>query len=103
MFPLEEVPALDGFASEVSLRKALGLIVAMDFAADTRERLQLLKLTPLSCDQLAGIVALWDPLKQRIAARAFLYYASHVEQNGALVKRTRDFFDSFQSSPSSTV
>jgi hypothetical protein len=30
-------------------------------------------------------------LKQRIAARAFLYYASHVEQNGPLSSRLGTF------------
>jgi hypothetical protein len=90
----EDVVAdLTHFAASVRNRKALGLVVAQDFSGATREKLAAEGLVTLSLAQLKEMVRLWDPLKQRIAAQAFLYYASHVESNSSLTGRIREFLN----------
>ncbi len=44
-------------------------------------------------EDLINLVAIWDPMKQRIAAQSYLYYASHVEQNSSLTARVKAFID----------
>lgn len=85
------LPDLAGFADAVLKRKAIGIVVAEDFEEEVRRGLKDRGLVPLSRQQLVELVSLWDPIKQRIAAQAFIYYASHVEQNAALAARIQKF------------
>ena len=80
------------FASLVARRQALGLIVALDFAEGVREELVEMGLEPVAKKDLLERVRLWDPLKQRIAIQALIYYTQYKEQNSALLNRVRAFF-----------
>lgn len=86
------------FSSLVSRYKALGLIVALDFAQGVREKLIELGLEPVSKKDLLERVRLWDPLKQQIAVQALMYYAQHKEKNSALLSRIRNFFKDIEDS-----
>jgi hypothetical protein len=86
-----DVDELTNFSSSITLRKALGLVVAEEFEPEARAQIEKIGLVALSLGKLIGIVRLWDPLKQKIAAQAFLYYASHVEQDSSLANRIRKF------------
>lgn len=90
-FGVDSISGLANFASEVVNRRALGLVVADSFAEGARKEIERLKLAAVSKEDLGKTVSLWDPLKQKIAAQAFLYYASHVEQNAPLARRVIDF------------
>jgi len=91
--PEADVPDFEAFGSEAGRRGALGLVVALDFEEQARPRLTGLGLKPLDADDLLEIVELWDPVKQRIAAMSFVYYATHVEKNAALSKRLLQFLE----------
>lgn len=93
LFSASDVAALEGFANEIARRKAIGLLVANDFEENARQQLKSKGLIALSLEELSNLVALWDPMKQRIAAQSYLYYASHVEQNAALTARVKAFID----------
>ncbi|HBQ94037.1 MAG TPA: hypothetical protein DD856_02220 [Sulfobacillus sp.] len=80
------------FASLVTRHQALGLIVALDFAEGVREELVEMGLEPVAKKDLLERVRLWDPLKQRIAVQALIYYTQYKEQNSALLTRVRTFF-----------
>jgi Fe2+ transport system protein FeoA len=80
------------FASLVARHRALGLIVALDFANGVREKLLDMGLEPVAKKDLLERVRLWDPLKQRIAVQALIYYTQYKEQNSALLNRIRAFF-----------
>ncbi len=81
------------FASLVGKHRALGLVVALDFADGVRERLISMGLEPVAKKDLLERVRLWDPLKQRIAVQALIYYTQYKEQNSALLTRIRAFFN----------
>jgi len=93
-FLAKDITEIEGFCNKVVRRKAIGLVIAEKFEDEARHLIREKGLVAISRDELEAIVALWDPLKQLIAARAFLYYASHVEQNGPLTKRLKDFMTS---------
>lgn len=86
------------FAKLVAQHMALGLVVALDFDNGVREKLRAMGLEPVSRHDLAERVRLWDPLKQKIATQALIYYAQYKEQNSALLKRVRDFFHELETS-----
>jgi len=90
-FTANDLDDIASFISGVARNKATGMVVAEEFEREAKLHLRRAGITPLSRRDLAASVALWDPLKQRIAARSFLYYASHVEQNAALSNRIRAF------------
>lgn len=94
LFLAKDVPGIEGFCNTVSRHKAIGLVVAESFEPAARTLLQEKGISAIAREELIATVALWDPLKQLIAARAFLYYASHVEQNGALTERLKTFLKS---------
>lgn len=79
------------FANRINQRGALGMVVAIDFAADVRTQIEDLGVRALSQDDLLHIVDLWDPIKQRAAVSSLFYYVEHVEQNSALIKRLREY------------
>ena len=93
-FGASDVADLEVFANDMTRRKAIGLVVADSFDHEARLNLKAKGLIALSRDEMAEVVALWDPMKQRIAAQSYLYYASHVEQNAALTTRVKAFFES---------
>lgn len=95
-FTDSDVAALEGFANVIARRKAIGLVVADCFDDEARTSLKTKGLIALSREEMANVVTLWDPMKQRIAAQSYLYYASHVEQNAALTARVKAFFDSVE-------
>ena len=90
-FTAHDVDEIASFISGVVRNRATGLVVAEQFEAEAKKALKKAGITPLLRSDLASAVSLWDPLKQRIAARSFLYYASHVEQNASLSNRIREF------------
>lgn len=87
----EDVADLEGFANETGRRGALGVIAALGFKEDVREKLEGMGLKPLDIDDMLRIVGLWDPLKQRVAASSLVYYARHVEKNSSLADRIDKF------------
>lgn len=91
LFSANDVPEIAWFADQTTRHGAVGLVVAEEIDPAVCAYLRERGLTPLSRQQLIDLVALWDPLKQRIATQAFLYYASHVEQNAALTGRIHAF------------
>lgn len=80
------------FASLVTRHNALGLVVALDFAEGVREKLADMGLEAVAKSDLMERVRLWDPLKQKIAVQALVYYTQYKEQNSALLERIRTFF-----------
>jgi len=96
--PDGDVPDFEAFANEVGRRGALGLVVALGFQVDVRQQLEGLGLKPLDTEDLLHIVELWDPMKQRIAAMSFVYYADHVEMNSVLSRRLYDFIQAVKAS-----
>lgn len=91
LFLARDIPDIEGICNKVSRHRAIGMVVADKFEEAARTLLKEKGIAAVSLEELQSIVARWDPLKQLIAARAFLYYASHVEQNGALTKRLKAF------------
>lgn len=86
-FPEEDVDDLAGFAGAVEVRGSIGLVVALGFGEGVRDKLRDQGLHPLDKDDLLQIVALWDPVKQRIAISSMLYFFEHVEKNKSLTDR----------------
>lgn len=84
------------FADLVTRHSALGLIVALDFAEGVRGHLVDMGLEPVAKKDLLERVRLWDPMKQRIAVQALVYYAQYKEQNSALLARIRQFFEDLE-------
>lgn len=87
----EDVADLESFANETGRRGALGVIAALGFKEEVREKLEGMGLKPLDIDDMLRIVGLWDPLKQRVAASSLVYYARHVEKNSSLAERIDKF------------
>ena len=94
LFTGTDVASLEGFTNAITKRKAIGLVVAEAFTDDARQQFTDKGLHALSRADLINLVAIWDPMKQRIAAQSYLYYASHVEQNAALTTRVKAFIES---------
>lgn len=90
-FRVEDAEGFSPFSAEVQRRGAMGMIVAGSFAEGLRPAIEDLGLKPIDLNDLRNFVSVWDPLKQRIAVNAFLYYVAHREQNSALLNRTREF------------
>lgn len=93
LFADTDVASLEGFTNAITKRKAIGLVVAEAFTDDARQHFADKGLHALSRADLINLVSLWDPMKQRIAAQSYLYYASHVEQNAALTSRVKAFIE----------
>lgn len=79
------------FSKLIAQHQALGLVVALGFKEDAAKKLAGMGLEPLSRDDLIERVRIWDPLKQRIAISAILYYANFREQNSVLYGRIQEF------------
>lgn len=94
-----DVAEFEAFANEIGRRGALGLVVALSFGEGVKPELESKGLKPLDVDDLLRIVELWDPMKQRIAAMSFVYYADHVERNSVLSKRLQSFIKEAKLSP----
>jgi len=94
-FNLTDKDVLDiaAFQSEVTCRKAMGIVAALSFSETARKDLEGMGLRTMDQDDLIKFVELWDPLKQRAAVAAFTYYVHHIEQNSALKARLRSFVD----------
>ncbi len=95
----DKLPDFSEFANLISQHKALGLVVALDFAEGVREGLEDLGLRPVSRADLIERVRLWDPLKQRIAMNAVLYYVGFREQSSALYGRIKEYLDGLEDTP----
>lgn len=92
-FDSDDLPDLAEFSRLISLHKALGLVVALDFEDSAAARLVEMGLQPISRDDLIERVRIWDPLKQKIAMNALLYYVNFREQNSALYVRIKSFLE----------
>ena len=88
-----DISDLSAFANQVSARKAMGIVVALSFGDDARNDLEGMGLRTLAIDELARVVELWDPLKQRAAVAAFTYYSHHIEKSSVLMQRLKLFLD----------
>lgn len=93
IFTSDGLPDVAEFANLISRHKALGLVVALDFDEGMREKIRDLGLQPVSRDDLKSRVQLWDPLKQKIAVNALLYYVGFREQSSALYARVKQFLE----------
>lgn len=100
VYPVEDVPDLEGFANETGRRGAIGLLVALGFGEGAREAVEALGVKAVDVDDLLSIVELWDPLKQRTATQSLVYYARHVEKNSVLSDRLEAFLkDAAEAAP----
>ncbi|MCI2263389.1 hypothetical protein [Xanthomonas indica] len=79
------------FSQLIAQHQALGLVVALGFKDDASKKIAEMGLEPLSRDDLIERVRIWDPLKQRIAISAIMYYANFREQNSVLYERIQNF------------
>jgi hypothetical protein len=87
----QDVDDVRAFASAVTSRSAIGMVIALGFDQEARTEIEALGIRALDSDDLLRIVQLWDPLKQRTAAQSMVYYVKHVEKNGPLAKRLDAF------------
>jgi hypothetical protein len=71
-------------------------VFAFDLTQGVGVKLVEMGLRPVSKQDLIDRVRLWDPLKQRIATHALLYYAGFREQNSALTKRITEFLETVE-------
>lgn len=85
------------FGNLIAQHQALGLVVAFAFDENVASAITAMGLHPVSKQDLIERVRLWDPLKQRIAVNALLYYAGFREQNSALTRRIGDFIKHIES------
>lgn len=92
----DTLPDLGEFANLIAQHKALGLVVALDFEDGIAEQLKDMGLQPISQQDLVERVRVWDPLKQKIAMSAILYYVAFREQNSALYGRIKDFLSQLE-------
>ncbi|OIQ50959.1 hypothetical protein BerOc1_02904 [Pseudodesulfovibrio hydrargyri] len=88
-----DIPDFASFANEVTVRGAIGMIVALGFEKEAEDQIIEMGLFPLDIRGMLTIVNLWDPLKQRTAMSSFEYYANHVEKNASLSERIKNFLD----------
>lgn len=79
------------FSKLIAQHQALGLVVALGFKEEAAKKIASMGLEPISRDDLIERVRIWDPLKQRIAISAILYYANFREQNSVLYGRIQEF------------
>lgn len=98
----DSVADFAGFANATSIRGAIGMVIALGFEDGVRAELEGHGLKPLDRSDLARIVELWDPLKQRTAVQSFVYYAQHVEKNSTLTARLKQFLTEAASPAAST-
>lgn len=91
MFALNDIDDIAGFIHAIGLHGALGIVAALEFREDARDKLESAGIRARSMEDLLQAVSLWDPLKQRAAINAFLYYVVHREQKAALVERVLTF------------
>lgn len=96
-FATKDLPDVAEFAQLIAKHKALGLVVALDFDEGVAQDLENMGLAPISKADLIERVRIWDPLKQRIAMNAVLYYVGFREQNSALYGRIKAFLESIES------
>ncbi|NNM65103.1 MAG: hypothetical protein HKL99_10895 [Burkholderiales bacterium] len=94
----DDVPEFEELATQVANQGALGLVVALDFAEGVREQLKEMGLEPVSKQELADRVRLWDALKQKVAVEALVYYVTRIEHNTPLRTRVNKFFASIEAS-----
>jgi hypothetical protein len=86
-----DLPEFTHFASAITARAALGMIIAEDFGNGVREKIEALGVHALSLKDLQRVVTLWDPVKQRAALNAFQWVVVHKEQNSGLIDRVHAF------------
>lgn len=97
LFKSDGLPDVAEFANLISRHKALGMIVALDFDEGVREKILDIGLQPVSREDLRDRVKLWDPLKQKIAVNALLYYVGFREQSSSLYARIKQFLEEIES------
>jgi hypothetical protein len=96
-FASKNVDDIAGFVGQIKARAALGIVVAEEFETDARDSIESEGLRARSLDDLVSGVSLWDPLKQRTAIEAFVYYVAHREKNTPLIKRVKGFLSALAS------
>lgn len=94
----DDVPEFEELATQVFNEGAMGLVVALDFAAGVREKIQAMGLEPVSKNDLLYRVRLWDSLKQKVAVDALIYYVTRIEHNTPLKQRVNRFFEAIEAS-----
>jgi hypothetical protein len=87
----DKVADFAGLANEINTRGTIGLVVALSFSGNARDLISAYGLVCVDKIDLARIVRLWDPSKQRIAIESMIYYAAHVEKNSILLNRLKQF------------
>jgi hypothetical protein len=88
---IDDTRDLEGFGNATGRQGALGVVAALGFGHGAREAIEALGLIPLEKGDMARIVELWDPVKQRTAVSSLIYYAKHVEKNSSLTDRIQSF------------
>lgn len=89
----KHVDELSTFANNVNQRGAIGLLIAADIQDEARTALLERGVTPLTLEELIGIVQIWDPAKQKTAVQSVVYYADRIEKNSVLTDRLDKFLD----------
>lgn len=90
----ENLADLAEFGNLIAKHQALGLVVALSFGDGAAAAITSMGLHPVSRQDLIERARLWDPLKQKIAVNALLYYSGFREQSSALTARIKSFVDS---------
>jgi len=95
-FALDEtsVGQVEPFLVEVTRRNALALVAADVFSLEAAEHVAARGGRPVDLPMLLSLVDLWDPLKQRAALQAFIYYVHHIEKKKPLMERLERFLGS---------
>ena len=91
LFSTEKISDIAGFINEVTVRGAIGILIALSFGPSAKESVESYGLVALDLEDLTRIARLWDPAKQKIAVESMFYYAAHVEKNSVLLERMRSF------------
>lgn len=99
----ESVNQVEVFLAEVTRLNALAIVAASAFAEEARERIAELGGRALDLPALLALVDLWDPLKQRAALQAFVYYIHRKEAKMPLMKRLDEFLKTLDEEPPEKV
>ncbi len=79
------------FLAEVTRRNALAIVAAQALDAPATRYITDCGGRVLDVPSLLQLVDLWDPIKQRAAVQAFVYYVHHIEKKKPLIDRLAAF------------
>lgn len=87
----DDVRGVELFLTNVTRLNAMPIVTATGFSAAARDRISDFGGRSIDSTDLLRAVDLWDPLKQRAALQAFVYYVHRIQQNKPLMHRLGEF------------